>query len=290
MTHIESPCCLHLGFTRTGQGAPLELGIALQHPPIQLTARPASQLIVSGARAEVAMQHAASLNFTGEIEIEIAIPAFMGLGSDDMMRESVQRAAENPPRVSETLGGLGLHAHAFAQGGLLLMNAHGDVHRRATISHACEDDDWVFVLALPHAPDGIADDFEAQQRAALRHATQHLPTFHDDVLFDTVTHDDFNAFADALAEIHVANEAALAASGQPIELTGQDRDILDFMRANGAVMCGRALTGLGLYSLIKGGPASRNLRKALTDHLGYFGPLVMASICDNQGASTNRSG
>jgi hypothetical protein len=59
------------------------------------------------------------------------------------------------------------------------------------------------------------------------------------------------------------------------------------MHDNGAAMCGRALTGLGLYGLIRSGRPSRELRAALTQHLGYFGPLVMASICDNHGASTN---
>lgn len=63
----------------------------------------------------------------------------------------------------------------------------------------------------------------------------------------------------------------------------QERDVIACMLANGAKFAGRALTGLGLVGLIKGGPASRALRQALVRRLGYFGPRVMATICDNQG-------
>ncbi|BCX02949.1 MAG: hypothetical protein KatS3mg053_0887 [Candidatus Roseilinea sp.] len=55
---IVSPCCLHLGFVRGPEGSMCELAIALQHPPIQLTAQPARQLLVSGARAGVAYRAA----------------------------------------------------------------------------------------------------------------------------------------------------------------------------------------------------------------------------------------
>ena len=277
---ITSPCCLHLGFVSLN-GQICELGITLQSPQIQLAARPSQQLSVSGARAEMAYQHAAVLHLTGDVEIEIAIPAHMGLGSDEMMRVAVAGSL-NTKDLSDPLG---LHEHAFARGGLLLIGEDGQLLKRATISHIDDEDAWVFVLVLPSVPDGIADDFEAQQRAALHASAQHLrQDVNANVLFDAINRDDFSAFAVALAQIRAANAAAFAANGHPIELTDQDHHILELMRANGVAFAGRALTGLGLFGLIKGASASRALRKALVDNLGYFGPLVMGSICDNQAA------
>jgi predicted sugar kinase len=270
---------------RAEDGALCELGLTLQHPPTQLAARPAAQLSVFGPRAHVAAHEAARLGLTGQIEIELAIPANMGLGSDAIMTCAVSGAL-NPNSLQHPSG---LPAHAFVGGGLLLVNNDGLLKQRATIVHEYEDDTWVFVLALPKEPDDLAETFEAGERSKLIAAARHLPhTIGAScaALLDAVARDDFDTFAGALAHLHAANEAALAADGHPIPLTEQERDILGFMRANGAAFAARALTGLGLYGLVKGGPASRTLRKALTQHLGYFGPLVMASICDNHGAKT----
>jgi predicted sugar kinase len=282
---LTSPCCLHLGFVRTNDGALCELGLALQHPPVQLTAWPASQLIVSGARAEVAYDYAVALNLTSEIEIELAIPANMGLSSSEMMRACMKRLASIWRDAPQTFH-MTLAEGAAYQGGLLLINDDGLVQERTEIAHVNEDDDWVFVLALPKEPDDLPETYEADQRLALQRAASRLPDLGAQVarLFSAVKRDDFNAFTDALSGIHAANEAALAADGHPIELNDQERDVLGFMRANDTAFAGRALTGLALFGLIKGGKPSRTLRKALTDHLGYFGPLVMASICDNHGA------
>ncbi len=286
--NIVSPCCLHLGFARAN-GQLCELGIALQHPQIQLVARPSSQLSVSGPRADVmldAVEHLAHkhhLPLQGTIEIELAIPAHMGLGSDGMLRASAKHIMTIWHNIRTSFR-VSLPEHAFTQGGVLLVNDEGLVQQRATIAHADDANEWVFVMIWPKEPDAIANDFEAQRLNELRRAAVNLSKLDTTDLFDAVARNDFVAFADSLEAIHLANEAALAASGYPITLSEQDNDILDFVRANGAVVSWRAITGLALIGLIKGADPSRALRKALTEKLGYFGPLVMASICDNAGA------
>jgi predicted sugar kinase len=231
------------------------------------------------------MHNAAAFDLKGEIEIELAVPANMGLSSSGMMRACMKRLAsiwhDTPLSFRMTLP-----ERVAYQGGLLLTNDDGLVQERAEIVHTNEDNDWVFVLALPKEPDDLPEAYEDDQRIRLLNATPHLPDMRERVaaLFDAVKRDDFDAFADALSGIHAANEAALAADRHPIELNDQARDILDFMHVNGAEFAGCALTGLALVGLVKGGSASRALRKALTQRLGYFGPLVMASICDNHGA------
>ncbi|MCL6509439.1 MAG: hypothetical protein K6U78_01990 [Anaerolineae bacterium] len=292
---VASPCYLQLGFARAVDGNLGELGIALQHPPIHLAAQPAEQLLVSGARADVAYRAAArylaqlGAPVGSQVEIELAIPAFMGLGSDGMLRISVEQALRHMLRATEAPAAeapvVDPFYRAFERGGLLFVSPQGKLIRRAAIEHADEEDDWVFVLVLPHAPDDVAEDDELQRRRALRDAAGRLSSsVTADALFAAVERDDFDAFAGALTAIHAANEAALSADGRPAALGEQERDILACMRAGGAAFAGRALTGLGLLGLIKGGPASRALRQALVRRLGYFGPSVMASICDNRGA------
>jgi len=287
---VASPCYLQLGFARAVDGTLGELGIALQHPPIHLAAQPAEQLLVSGARADVAYRAAArylaqlGAPAGSQVEIELAIPAFMGLGSDGMLCISVEQALRHMLRATEAPA-VDPFYWAFERGGLALVGPQGELIRRAAIEHADEEDDWVFVLVLPHAPDDVAEDDESQRRRALRDAAGRLSSsVTADALFAAVERDDFDAFAGALTAIHAANEAALSADGRPAALGEEERDILACMRAGGAAFAGRALTGLGLLGLIKGGPASRALRQALVRRLGYFGPSVMASICDNRGA------
>ncbi len=288
---IVSPCCLHLGFVRGLDRSLCELTLALQHPPIQLTAQPAQQLLVSGARAGVAYR-AAEDYFAhlgrppgGQIEVELAIPTFMGLGADEMLGLSVTRALAHLSGAPDLPATYPVVRSAFERGGLALCDERGRPLQHARIAHADEEDDWVFVLVLPQAPDDIPDDFEARRYAALRDAAVRLDRSRTaDALFDAVERNDFDAFAGALADLQASNEAALASNGQTIALDDREQDILAQMRAGGAALACRALTGLGLIGLIRGGPASRALRQKLVRHLGYFGPLVMASICDNQGA------
>ncbi len=234
-----------------------------------------------------------------EIEIELAIPQFMGLGSAAMLGLSVARALSTLHALpSDDVAGLAravgladdeaLEAHAFAQGGLLLVGEHGALLRRHVIAHQGEANDWVFVFVLPHPPGATPATFEIDRRAALRAAARHLSADTASIitadLWPAVERDDIESFAQALARIQMLNQAALAGAGQPATLTPQEQMILDSMRDAGALTAGRTLTGLGLYGLIKGGGPSRELRQTLTERLGYSGGTIMASICDNSGA------
>ncbi|KPV45766.1 hypothetical protein SE17_44070, partial [Kouleothrix aurantiaca] len=160
---------------------------ALQHPPIQLDARSAAQLLATGGRADLANQQAAraveqlSLPAQGDIEIELAIPSLMGLGSAGMLGLSVAQALlalhDQPATDAAALAdaaGLSrpeaLELHAFAHGGLLQVAADGQLLRRAEIAHD-EDNAWVWVLVLPRLTVGADETLEAQRRGALLAAT-----------------------------------------------------------------------------------------------------------------------
>jgi predicted sugar kinase len=307
--HIEltSPACLLLGLARQ-DGQICQIGITLQYPQIQLVARDSAGLSITGARADLAHRQAAhffqqrGLPPQGEIEIELAIPQFMGLGSAAMLGLSVAQAlsaihnlpASSTAELAQTVGldeDEALETHAFASGGVLTVGADGALLRRHTITHQDEADDWVFVFVLPKPPGQTPERLEAERRSSLRGAARHLSAATarviEDDLWPAIERDDIDTFAQALARLQALNHAALASAGRPATLAPHEQALLDVMRDYGALVGGRSLTGMGLYGLIKGGGPSRDLRRALIAQLGIFGGTVMATLCDNIGATAH---
>jgi predicted sugar kinase len=310
---LATPSCLLLGLVRF-DGQVYQLGITLEYPPIQLRARASAVLSITGGRADLARRQAERFTSPlplspqerepgGEVEIELAIPQFMGLGSGAMLGLSVARALAAlhglPAEVPALAAAVGLDAdealelQAFAQGGLLLVDSAGAVRRRHEIPQHDEDADWVFVLVLPHVPAGTSETLETDLRQALGASAGHLSAKTGDMLarelWPALERDDIAAFAQALMAIQALNHTALVDAGRPLHLSVEEQAILDIMRDGGAQACGRAIAGLGLYGLIKGGGPSRALRRALTAHLGYFGGTVMATLCDNHGAKLRKT-
>jgi predicted sugar kinase len=181
-----------------------------------------------------------------------------------------------------------LETHAFAHGGLLLVDSAGALRRRQPIADHDEAEDWVFVLVLPRVAAGTPDTLEADRRQALHDAAAQLDPETGQActsqLWPAAERDDIAEFARALMAIQELNYSALARSGRPQILSGDEQAILEVMRAGGALAWGRCSSGMGLYGLIKGGGPSRELRRLLTERLGYFGAAVMATLCDSAGA------
>lgn len=92
------------------------------------------------------------------------------------------------------------------------------------------------------------------------------------------------AFGQALLLLQQTTNQALAQTGRLVELTAEERGVVEMMQRSGAVAWGRSATGLALFGLIKGADASRQLRAAIMKQVGYFGGLVMATITDNEGS------
>lgn len=297
MTTLElaAPCCLTLAAARL-DGRPALIGIALRHPPVQLEARPAPALGVSGARADAAYAAAAAfqrgrgLAGGAALELELAVPSHMGLGSSAVVGLAAARAlaalhdqpADDGAALARAAGLAaddGLAAHAVGSGGLLAVGADGALLRRAALSHA-EARDWVFVLVLPRVPPGAPDDLEATLRGDLWAAAAALGDEAERIaagaLWPAVAADDIGAFAHALARLQALAPAAPLGEAEAATLA--------VMRAEGALVCGRAPTGLSLYALIEGAEPSRRMRRALAARLGHGGGTVMATICDNDGA------
>lgn len=312
---ITSPCSLPLGLVRleTERGPQTAwLSLTLKYPLVQLAAqRRPGGVFITGGRANLAAQQAERYYATrqrerqAEVEIEWAIYAHMGLGSEAMLGLSVARALAwtNDDSVDDTPGlaqaiGLGPeHAPAiwgFQHGGLLLAATPDEAEqlppllRRASIQHQDEEKDWAFVLFLPRTPENVSPTLEADRGAILLQAAPHLALetgrLVTEQLWPAVERDDIHEFAQALMALDHENRAALARAGAPIAITSELQATLDLMRDHGALAWGQSLTGLALFGLVQGAEASRELRRKLMAQVGHFGGTLLASITDNAGA------
>lgn len=313
LVQIKAPCSLPLGLARLG---PAESDLAwaaltLEYPRIELEAQvKPGQLLISGSRAHIAYRYAERyLAQRGqapqsEVEIEWAVPSHMGLSADPVLAMSSLWALawtageRNPDPVTlAQAAGLAVEDAAavwgVAQGGLLLVDAAAPaggwpaVRRRAVIAHAEKDDDWVIVLVLPRPAEGTPADLERQRTAALRAAAPHISaetgSIAQERLFPAMDRDDFAGFADAWRELAALNQAALQAVGAAPALDAEAQAVLEIMRDHGLPVYGQSLTGLALYGLVHGVPASQALRQALRAQIGHFGGTVTVSILSPAG-------
>ena len=316
LIEIGAPAMLTLGVVRFTHEDTVKsglLGLTLQHPPVLMAAQAHKQCSITGARAHISRQYARrylafhQLTTGVEVDIELAIPAFVGLSSDPILGLTTARVLawindhplEETVRLAQEIG-LGpqdaLAIAGFDQGGLLLVDHQSEqekqdvsamILRRETISHP-NHQAWALVLVFPSLNDDPPETIEADRLATLWHAAPYLEPAQGKLALDqiwaAIESDDITAFGQGLRELQRINETALVQAGTPLPLSEDEQAILELMRTNGALAWGRSPTGTGLYGLVKGGQASADLQKKLSDHLGFFGGTVMATITDNRGA------
>jgi predicted sugar kinase len=288
------------------------LGLTLQHPPVNLFAQMDRRLNITGARADVGHDYAHrffkrhNLKKRALVEIELSVPAFVGLNSRPLLGLGMAQALSwvhgLPHETADSLqfaqaiqlsSREALPYWSFTRGGLLLVDTEAepgqmpDVLMRQRIEHEMEKDAWAFVFHFPRIPKGTKETLEADRLLALIEAAPHLseksgPLVQKD-LKTAIRENDIVAFGQAIMLLQRMNQEALAAAGQANESGQEDQAVLELIQAHGALAWGKSPTGLSTFGLIKGGQASRVLRKAILDQVGYFGGIVMASITDNVG-------
>ncbi len=312
---IGAPCSLMLGVVRTEAAGPSQaalLGVALQHPPVSLEAVLAPHLFVTGARADLAYAQAqrflaqAPGAQPAEVEIDLAIPSHMGLGSEAILGLSVARAlselnglpAGDAGALARSVGlepAQALEVSAFEQGGVLLVEAgsaggrtFSPPLRRCALEHRDSKDAWAFVLHWPRRPPDVPATLEADRRAAWLTAVPGLSAESGRLvqtdLWPALEADDLPRFAAALMRLQALNQAALQQAGAWEPPAPDTQAVLDVLRDNGAVAWGESPTGLARFGLIRGATPSIELRHVLSEHVGIEGGTVMAAICDTGGA------
>jgi predicted sugar kinase len=304
---IAAPCSLPLGLAAVESGGEAKtclLGVTLQHPPGHLFAQAHEALKVTGSRADRAHAYAQrfrqhhGLQAGAEVEIELAIPAQMGLSSETMLGLSVARALawlhdlpfDDVPALAQAVGLGPEHAVAiqgFSRGGLLFVDVEGQTVRRRAIAHD-EREAWAFVFHLPRISDDAPETLEEDRLAALVNAASHWSAgpsrLLSSELWTALADDDLSGFGRALLAIQELTGQALEDAGAPWAASPEQQAVLDLMRENGALAWGRSATGRALFGLVRGAATSIELRKRLQAHVGIYGGTVMATITDNSGA------
>lgn len=270
------PALLTLGAGRINGRRGLA-AIALRVPVMSIDALPATSLTISGPCADVARRAAQRVRSDAgaEVEIESALPRHMGLGADLMMTEAMRDVLTRVSGASSTPD-QSVAGHAFANGGLIFVDESGTLLRRCTLEH---DDAhaWVFVLLLPTPPDDTPDDLElSRAQHLLSETSDHDPN----PLFDAAEAGDFDGFVAALGALRNAQASTVRKFEKPAELSQYE----GLLAAQNPPFSSIAPTGYGMFALTHGAPASRAVREGLKRTLGYGGPIILGSICDNSGA------
>lgn len=294
LAHVEIE-----GETRLGL-----MGLTLQHPPVHLFAQLNTDFSVTGARADRGAEYAYrvldyyDLPHQAAIEIELAIPAFMGLGSDAMLGLGIAHALSllhevpnDPDEHAAALGVDTLHAlerRACAAGGLLLVTLDdaATVVRRHEITHD-DRDAWVLVLFFPRMP---ADTPATLERSRLQTYVDTAPNLDRDSgrlvadqLWPAAADDDIARFGDGLQTLCALNRAAVEHAGAGDQVIPAEHAVLDIMQEQGAVAWGQSLSGQCLYALVRGAAASVELRKAIRAQHAPSAGRTLATITDNAG-------
>jgi predicted sugar kinase len=313
LLELVSPAILPLGLVLVGppeHRQPGVLGVTLQHPTTQALVY-AGQFQVTGARAHIGRHYGqafcqqAHLLAKGTVELELAIPSQMGLGSEAMIGLTMARALnwvhalplDSDPTWPQKLGlarGEVLALPAFERGGLLVAGLEmsgsesSEVLRRIEIAHEKRNQDWVCTLFLPRLSSNSLEDLERRRLANLPAALDHIPAGRlaaaTEALLSAVDTDNLDAFAAALMEIQAINQEGCARAGNPDPSWVEEQRVWAVMRESGALAWGRSAAGQALFGLVPGGPASVQVCAALRHELGFDKGMSLATIVDNQGS------
>jgi predicted sugar kinase len=280
-------------------GQPALLAITLQYPPVNLIVKPLNELSVTGARAPLARAQAQrwfesrNLPPKAEIEIELAIPAHMGLGSEPMLGMSVGRGLRDLGGLKDLRGleseheavGLGsewaLETECASSGGLQVVGTDGVSLRRQAIKHD-DKNAWVFVIYLPRALSDTPASFELTHRLALLKAAQ--KTVVDvEPLWSALANDDLTTFAKELMAIQEHTTEALTKIGAPVVVSEEAARMLEMIRLSGGLAWGQSFGGLAVWGLVKGASLSQEARVKMRRVMGYDGGTITAAVTDNAG-------
>jgi predicted sugar kinase len=311
---VVAPACLPLGLVRLKEKGPAAvglLGVALQQPLVQLSCQARRGLSITGGRADRAHPQARrflqyhELEAGAEVQIEHAIPAFMGLGSEAVLGLSVAQGLawlhglpmDDTPLLAQAAGIGPQHAleiWGYDRGGVLLVGTQavpGETVPRLVRRHVIEQPEphtWVFALFFPRVPQNTSPILEEDRLDTLIQAAPGVSLetgrICREVLWPALDAADITAFAQAITTLQQANEEALARAGTPLPPHPETLEAVQLMREAGALACGQVPTGLAAYGLIEGGSASRELRRKLREHVGIGGGIVMAGIVSTGGA------
>ncbi len=309
--YVKTPARLHMGLIdlngdlgRIFGG----LGAAIDYPNVILETQKSKTLNVTGEKIELTQCLAARfLQATGlkekvAIDVKQIIPDHIGLGSGTQLAlavaTSISRLYEVDASTYELAAYTGRTAQSgvgtavFAKGGLVV--EAGKNTRDPTqkiIPVICRQpfpDEWRFVVAIPKAKKGLANEAESS-------AFKKLPSMPSQEvgkicrliimkLLPSMAEKNIKNFGEALTQIqHIVGDSFSQAQGGRYS-SSQGKKCIEFILGNGAYGAGQSSWGPTVYGVVKSNEAEEVQTKTRAFLDRSIGGEVFVAKADNRGA------
>ena len=293
---VEAPARLHFGVLdlRGDLGRRFGgIGAAVPAPSLLLEARPAARLEAEGPDAARALEFARRFAAHHGLDLRLrfcvhrSIPAHAGLGSGTQLALAVARASAELSGLATEVTALarvvergrrsGVGTWTFAHGGFVLEGGRtGDAARIAPLlARLPFPEGWRCVVAVPQGKPGLAGDQEAAAFARLPSPSArdvervaHLVLMQ---LLPALAEADLGGFGAALEEVQRITGGWFASAQGGVFAPGETGELVERLRAWGAVGVGQSSWGPAVYGIVSDQAASRALAERVRGVLGPGG-------------------
>lgn len=297
---VEAPARLHFGVLdlRGDLGRRFGgIGAAVPAPSLLVEARPAPSLTAAGPDAPRVLEFARRLAAHYDVEPRIAfrvhrtIPSHAGLGSGTQLALAVARAAAELTHLPTEVTALaravgrglrsGVGTWTFAHGGFVLEGGRGVADHADRVAPLLArlpfPDAWRCIVAVPRGQPGLAGDQEAAAFARLPapdagevERVAHLVLMQ---LLPALAEADLSGFGTALGEVQRITGGWFAPAQGGVFAPGETRELVQRLRAWGAVGVGQSSWGPAVYGIVGDAAAARALVGRVEGALGPGGAV-----------------
>jgi beta-ribofuranosylaminobenzene 5'-phosphate synthase len=292
---VEAPARLHFGVLdlRGDLGRRFGgIGAAVPAPSLLLEARPAAELKAEGPDAARALEFARRFARHHGLDLRLhfcvhrSIPTHAGLGSGTQLALAVARASAELSGLPTDVTALahavdrgrrsGVGTWTFAYGGFVLEGGRGGAQRVAPLlARLPFPDTWRCVVAVPRGKPGLAGDDEAAAFARLPSPSArdvervaHLVLMQ---LLPALADADLAAFGAALGEVQRITGGWFAPAQGGVFAPGETGELVERLRAWGAVGVGQSSWGPAVYGMVGDAGASQALAEQVRQAVGPGG-------------------
>jgi beta-RFAP synthase len=321
---VEAPARLHFGVLdlRGDLGRRFGgIGAAVPAPSLLLEARPATELKAEGPDAVRALEFARRFARHHGLDLRLhfclhrSIPAHAGLGSGTQLALAVARASAELSGLPTDVTALaqavdrgrrsGVGTWTFAHGGFVLEGGRtpeGGAKRVAPLlARLPFPDTWRSVVAVPRGKPGLAGDDEAAAFARLPapsardvERVAHLVLMQ---LLPALAEADLAGFGAALGEVQRITGGWFAPAQGGVFAPGETGELVERLRAWGAVGVGQSSWGPAVYGIVGDAGAAEALAQRVRGAVGTGGLVYVggfsvggARVWREGGAASGRKG
>ena len=293
---VDAPARLHFGVLdlRGDLGRRFGgIGAAVPAPSLLLEARPAAELKAEGPDGARALEFARRFARYHDIDLRLhfcihrAIPAHAGLGSGTQLALAVARASAEllglPTEVTALARAVdrgrrsGVGTWTFAHGGFVLEGGRTPGAERVAplLARLPFPAAWRAVVAVPRGKPGLAGDDEAAAFARLpspsAHDVERVAHLVLMQLLPALAEADLTGFGAALGEVQRVTGSWFAPAQGAVFAPGETGELVERLRAWGAVGVGQSSWGPAVYGIVGDPGASQALAARVRQCVGAGG-------------------